>query len=130
MRISFDAPTDYFKFVFAREYRNKDNGDLYQGSPSIIERFGAIVSAPLLELGDAVLRNLNNPLLIIAATMGLIAAVSIGFYPETTIKIIGKAAPFLLMITPQMIQLSIYVIGQITILGIGLKAIEECPIKF
>lgn len=123
MRISFESTSDYFSFVFAREFRHKDAGGLYRPSPSIIERLGSVIASPILGLSNKLLQNLNNPLLIIAATMVLIAAVSIAFYPATTIHIIGTVAPFLLKVTPAMTQFALYAVVQITTLGIGLRAL-------
>lgn len=123
MRPTFETNRDYFQFVFAREFRYKGDLSLYPEEPRLLQRLGGALSAPILGISNFLLQNLNNPLLIIAVTIVAIAAVSICFYPAATVAFIGFIAPPLLKITPAMIKFALFTVVELTILGLGIRAI-------
>lgn len=123
MRIHFDSASDYFNFVFAREFRTRDKEDIFRGSShsSLLERVGGVLTAPILWTGDKLWQ--NKPIFCVIVSVILIAAISFAIYPVATAAFFISIAPFLAKITPQIPRVAAFVLGEATVLGVGLRAI-------
>lgn len=123
MTIRFDTVRHYVDFVGAREFLNSRDGTAFRYQANACEGVGRVLSRPVLGISNKALQNINDPLMIIALTIVALVTVSIWFYPAAALQIVGTVFPFALKLTPGMVRMASFLTVELTILGIGLKAI-------
>ena len=94
-------------FVLAKSFSQDDQ-------QTRIERIGHALVYLQQRCADAVLRNIKNPIFLAGTTLALATVISVIFYPERVLRIKGPLKPW-------MLKLSIYVVTQVTILGLGMR---------
>ena len=119
--IEFKNPLEYSRFLFAREFATNVEGSVapLNYKKNGLEKWGGRLVAPLFGLANIVGQNIQNPTFIIASTVVALAAITLFFYPEKFLALVPKA----LRIAPWVAKASFYVLLQITVLGIGLRAL-------
>jgi hypothetical protein len=120
---SFDSWRSYFAFSFAREFADRETGEIVQRQPSRLEKIGASLAAVLVSPLDAVMREFRNPLVIVALTATVLFFTSIVFYPVQTMAIACRILPFLKYIHAGHIKGALYVLSEAVILGLGLRTV-------
>lgn len=117
MSISFNSAGDYFRFIGAKEFRSVETGDIFSYDKNRMEKIGEALSKPLLSSLDMVTRNIRKPLFVTAVAIAVIVLLTLVFYPSTFTGVVGK------VVQPWVIKFGCYVALQMTILGIGIRAI-------
>lgn len=121
--IGFDSWRHYFNFVFAREFRNVDDNQIFAYSQTRMQKVGAILSKPIVSLTNYTLLNIRSPIVILSLTIVAIAGVSIMFYPAELVDFLSKIIPISHKVEPWMAKMILFLTVQTTILGVGLRAI-------
>lgn len=111
--IHFNKITDYFNFVGAKEFAYHNNTP-FRYTKNICERIGDFVVAPVLKPFDFSLRNIRNPLFIVALTVGCLFLATLLFYPGVVAAVIVGAP---------LIKLAAYVLVQTTLVGLCLRTL-------
>jgi hypothetical protein len=106
-----------FAFVFAKSFVHKDRESFFDYKKNKIEKVGSFLRSGVGESLDYFLRNIKDPITIVALTSISMVAATICFYPAQSMALV----PFITHIKPYMVKFSLYLISQITVLGIGLR---------
>ena len=115
------------RLIWAKGFYSQENptqkAHSFQYPKNWTEKAGDCLRWGIGSFADFSLRNYNNPVVIIALTALVMFAVTIAFYPVTAWAILVTVLPFAAKITPAMLLLTTYVSLQLTITGIGLRAL-------
>jgi Ca2+/Na+ antiporter len=117
----FNSIKEYFSFVGAREFWDRETKQVFAPPKSRLETVGEWVAAPILKTTDFAFRNIKNPLFILALTVAALAAATILFYPTQVVAAIALVMPPLLLITPAMLKFGLYLGIQTTLIGLFLR---------
>ena len=120
---SFLSFRDYSRFATAREYFLKDHPRPFEYSKNFLERIGDILLKPTLGPVDLLLRNIKNPLTILALAVTAIFITTIIFYPAEAAKAATTLAPFLVHVEPWMTKFALFSAMNVNILGLGLRTL-------
>lgn len=108
---------NYFRFTGAHYYRDaQEHPYIYEKNR--LERFGDRLISPLGIPLDLTLREIKNPVTIVALTVLAAFVVTFIFYPTA----VFTALPFLKLIQPWMIRGALYTLFQSFVLGWGCRA--------
>ena len=121
----FDSIGEYFSFVFAREFWDKQNNQTFAYSKSSFEKAGEWLTKPILGFADFTFKNIKNPLFITALVIIGIAAASIAFYPAQFIAVVGFVYPPLLHLTPSVGKFALYLALNTTIVGLFIRTMNR-----
>ena len=110
-------------FVFAKEFRKKSTGEIHQYPQNRLESVGNNLRWMLGRSTDLLLREIKNPITIIALTSLALFSVTIAFYPSSALLLAAKLLPPLSHLKPWMLKLTLYIATQSTILGVGLRSL-------
>ncbi len=111
----------YFAFIAAKDFRKLSDDQPFEWEQSRLEELGNRLRWGLGSALDLILREIRNPITIVALTALAALIVSITFYPATTLGTAAKVAPFVLKVKPWMVKLALYIVTQVTTVGIGLR---------
>lgn len=123
MNHTFDSYIDYFRFSCAKGFYNLTDEKEVAYPKNILEKVGNKILAPIVVPMDRLLKNIRNPLVIVALTIAAIAIATIAFYPEVVAAAIGTALPFLLKIEPWMLKFAVFSAIELNILALGLRTL-------
>jgi hypothetical protein len=113
----FNSVGEYCRFVVAKEFCLSTNGEQFLYEKNYLERIGDGLIRPFLGSTDGVLRSIKRPLFIVAAALVIIALLTLIFYPSKLTAVMVRS------IEPWMIKLVLHITFQVTILGLGIRAI-------
>ncbi|MDB2614011.1 hypothetical protein N9Y92_02505, partial [Chlamydiales bacterium] len=99
------------------------NGETFKYSPNRLEKIGHTLRLGIGSALDLLLREIKNPITIVAFTALALLAATIGFYPATALAVVTTIVPFASAIQPWMIKLALYLLVQSTILGVGTRTL-------
>lgn len=111
-----------FAFAFAKEFRRKDTQAKYNYELGKVEKFGRTLMRGVESVLDLTLREIKNPILIIALTALTLLVVTIVYYPQQAWLLVTTVVPFAKSIEAWMVKMALYILTQITVSGIGLRA--------
>jgi hypothetical protein len=121
---------NFWPIILAKEFRVKNSGKVFQYQKNTMEKMGHVLRFGLGSIADLILREIKNPIMIIALTaIGFLIATFL-FYPTVTLAIIAKVFPFIYAIKFWMIKLAIYISLQLTVLGVSLRTLGHLQNKF
>lgn len=118
----FPSWRNYFQFALAREFVTTDENQPYVYERNWMETVGQNISRPLVNPVNFLLREIKNPLVILALTVSAIAVVSLVFYPAQFLGVVYTVLPFLSKVQPWMVKAALFVGVEATIAAIGLRA--------
>ena len=110
--IHFDGIKDYIAFALARKFVTNE-GETFQ-SQTFQEKLGGYLVTPLLKPAHFCMKNIRNPLMIVALTLGALFVSTLLFYPATLSAI---------MLAVPVIKLTTYLTLQTTIVGLCLRTL-------
>lgn len=119
----FDSWSNFFEFGLAREFVSADVEEAIEIPESRLEKFGHVLSFPLLHPVNYLMREIKNPLVILSLTVALVALATLIFYPAQMMAAVYSVLPFLAKVQPWMAKLAAFCVVQTTILGMGLRAL-------
>lgn len=119
----FSSWHSYFSFALAREFVNREDSAHAPIPQGRLERAGRILAAFAMRPLDSLLREIRNPLVLLALTIFALAVASIAYYPVQTFQIATALLPFLKSITAEHVRAGTYFLAQTVILGLGLQAL-------
>ena len=108
----FSGFRDYIRFAAARKFVTEEGASFK--SANLPEKFGGYLVSPLLKPAHFCLKNIRNPLMIVALTVGALFASTLLFYPATLALIISGIPA---------IKLAGYFTVQTTITGLCLRTL-------
>lgn len=111
----FDGANHYFKFALAKGFVTAQGEFPYQ--KNWMETWGGRLVAPSVSPLDLGLKNIKNPIVIVALAVTAIVAVTIIFYTAEFFALF----PFLKLITPGAVKLALFTLSETTIAGLGLR---------
>jgi len=117
----FTSFGQYLKFSFAREfiYRDETKGD-FSYNPNALEKLGGYLVAPLMKPSDSLLKNIRNPLVITALTIGAIFVATLVFYPAVVVSLLQNIT---------VLKFAICSLVDVTILGLGLRTLGRLGVS-
>lgn len=121
MSIAFDSWRECLQFTFARGFWNNQTNNPLVYEKHALENIGGFLTKPILGTADVVGKNIRNPLVIVASTIVLLAAVTIAFYPAQFMFALSFVIPKVIQIKPWMIKFAVYSLVQTAIIGIGIR---------
>lgn len=121
--IGFQSFSEYWKFAWAREFRDIGNQERVVYAKTRLERLGDMMTYPVMKIADYALLNIRNPLMILSVTLTAIIGVTILFYPAELMRIVTRLVPLAQKLKPWMVKGAGYVVLQTTIVGIGLRTL-------
>jgi hypothetical protein len=119
----FDSWHSYSSFCFAREFADRQTGDVVERRMTRLEKIGHYLAAALSAPLDAVLREFRNPLVIVALTVSMLFIASIVFYPVQAMALACRILPFLRHVRPWHAKAALYALSQTVLLGLGLRSV-------
>jgi hypothetical protein len=119
----FTSFSEYWRFAWAREFRDIDTHERIEYAKTRLEQLGDILVYPTMRISDHAMRNIRNPLMILTVTLTAILAVTILFYPEQLMRGIARALPMAEQVKPWMIKAALYTALQGMIVGICLRTL-------
>lgn len=120
----FSGFKEYANFALAREfiYADSSKGN-FKHSPNTLEKLGSFLVAPLFNPADKIMKNMNNPVVIVAVTTAGLFAATLAFYPATIVHIIDHV---------WVLHMASFALSQSAILGIGLRTLgrlsQDCAL--
>lgn len=117
----FQSFSEYWRFAWAREFRDIDRHERVIYAKTRLERLGDVMVYPIMRMADHTMRNIRNPLMILSVTLTAILAVTILFYPEELMRTISTLIPIAQKLKPWMIKGGLFTALQTTILGMGIR---------
>lgn len=120
MRIANDSFLGWCRFALAKDFVG-ENHDLYPYQQTTIERCGRALRWGVGSVADVLLREIRNPITIIALGALAAFAVTIVFYPATITQAVVSILPFAARFEPWMAKMGLYILTQTTILGVTLR---------
>jgi hypothetical protein len=121
--IGFASWTSYFHFVAATDFADARTGYSLQKEKNAFERIGEIVVKPIFLPLNFLVREIKNPLVIVALTTSLIAIATLIFYPTQFMAVCYTALPFLAKVKPWMVKFALYLVAEGTITALGMRAL-------
>jgi len=118
----FSSWKNYFDYTLARKFVDADGNRIAHEANSL-EKFGQMISRPVMEPISFLAKNIKNPLLILAVAVVAIAIVTIAFYPAHFILLLSNTIPFVFKIEPWMVKFATYIAVVTTISGLGVRAL-------
>ena len=115
--------------VFAKEFREKKSDQKYQYTQNRLESLGNKLQWLVVKSSDTLLREIKNPVTIIALTTLALFSVTIAFYPSSALLVATKVLPPLSKIQPWMLKMALYIAIQSAVLGIGLRGLGRLSNK-
>ena len=79
--------------VFAKEFRERKSGQRYQYTQNRLESLGNKLQWLVGKSSDTLLREIKNPVTIIALTTLALFSVTIAFYPSSALLVAAKVLP-------------------------------------
>ncbi len=119
----FPSWLNSFHFAFARQFAPADPQRSVNIAMNRLEKLGHFLSKPILQPLNFFLREIKNPLVILALTVSLVAIATLIFYPAQFMLVVTTVLPFLAKVEPWMVKLALFVCVETVILGIGLRAL-------
>lgn len=119
----FSSWPNFFNFALARNLVSANPQHNVEIRENLLEKAGHALSRPLLNPLNFLLREIKNPLVILALTVTLVAIATLIFYPAQFMAIAYTALPFLAKIQPWMVKLALFACVEATILALGLRAL-------
>jgi hypothetical protein len=119
----FPSWPNYFKFTLANEFVEKESGNIYHIKKGVLDRIANIICWPVLAPLNFFLREIKNPLVILSLTITLVALATLIFYPAQFMGAACTILPFLSHVKPWMVKFAVFLAVQMTIIGIGLRAL-------
>lgn len=113
----FNSAGEYWRFVGAKEFCLSANGKQFLYEKNYLERIGDALVRPILGTSDGLLQNIKRPLFIVAAAIVVIVILTLIFYPSKLTSLMVRS------IEPWMIKFGLHIAFQVTILGLGIRAI-------
>lgn len=107
----------------AKSFRIAETGEEFSYEKNSIEKVGHALRYAIGNIVDITLREIRNPITIVSLTAIAMVAVTIAYYPATVIGIIAKVFPLALKIEPWRLKFALYLSIQMTILGVGIRAL-------
>lgn len=127
--IANDSFLGWCRFALARDFitvqssqQEDGRAELFQYEQTTLERCGRALRFGVGSVLDLLLREIKNPITIVALTALASIIVTIAFYPTAAISTISTVLPFVASIEPWMLKMAVYVLLQTTIVGLGLRA--------
>lgn len=117
----FDSIADYFRFSAAREFYNNETGVIFNYEKHFLENIGERLGYPFFKGGDAALRNIRNPPMVVAMTIIGVATATFLFYPDITIQTTVKVFPQISYVESWMVKFTGYSFTNSVILSMGLR---------
>lgn len=118
----FDGIRDYIIFAAARKFVTKE-GKSFK-SENFREKLGGRLVSPLLKPAHFCMKNIRNPLMIVALTLGALFVSTLLFYPATLSAII-VAIPAIKLIAYATVQMTIIGLCVRTLGRLGNKELME-----
>lgn len=119
----FHSWSNFFHFALARKFAPRDPHQPVTISRNVLENVGHVISRPILTPLNFMLREIKNPLVILALTVTLVALATILFYPAQFMMVASTVFPFLVKIQPWMVKLALFAAVETTILALGVRAL-------
>ena len=116
----FDSWHNYFQFSLANEFVGAE-GNNFQYQRNDLEKTGYFLSSFVTRPLNFTLKNIKNPLFILALAITCIAITTIIFYPAHFMFILAKTIPFVFRVQPWMVKAAVFTILETTIFGLGLR---------
>lgn len=110
-----------FIFAFAKGFRDIKTQEEHHWKKNRLEHLGTALRWGVGNLTDTLLKEIKNPIMIVALTSLALLGVTIAFYPATVLAITAKVFPIGLMLKPWMVKMALYILVQATIAGIGIR---------
>jgi hypothetical protein len=95
----------------------------YEYERNSLERLGDALRKPQALFADTAIRQIQRPATIALLTLLAVVVITIGFYPDKIRDLISALIPWAAEIRPWMLKLVLYLGVQVTILGLGLRAL-------
>jgi hypothetical protein len=104
-------------FSFAKDFLDTGSGNRFTYEKNFFEKFGGGLNLLSRRVIHITLKEINNPVCIVALTVIAFLAVTVIFYPEVIVGFI----PHLAKVQPWVVKGGVYLIFQITIFGHGIQ---------
>jgi len=121
--VGFPTWRNYFQFCLARDHITLDGEEFFVYEKNLLERIGQVVSRLVIEPLHFVGKNIRNPLFVATLISSALFLTTLAFYPAKVFPIIEKCLPFTKRINLAGIRMGVFIAMQVTISGIGLRAI-------
>ncbi len=121
--VHFNSLKSYLSFVTATSFYDQRSQSQWKYEKNWLDQMGSWMLAPVSQVLDCTLRNIRNPLVILALTVSLIALATLAFYPTLVLSTVGTLMPMIFAIQPWMIKLTCFSFVQLTILATGLRTL-------
>jgi len=110
-------------FQTAYTFYDTTNSQEYQYEKHPLENIGGWLRAPVGIPTNKFLQEIKNPLVILSMVALAGSAITIAFYPREFFHTVKVIVPFVEQVKPWMVKATLWIIGEATILGIGLRAL-------
>ena len=121
MTIANDSFLGWARFALAREFVTREQTPhVYQAT--LVERCGGALRWGVGSALDHLLREIRNPIVVVAIAAIAAVAVTIAFYPAVIFNAVVTVIPIVARLEPWMAQMALYILTQTTLLGITLRA--------
>lgn len=111
-----------WSFALAKSFREQGTDQVYNYQPNRLERVGRALRWGVGSVLDLLIREIKNPITIVALTALAMLAATIIFYPASVLSMAATVCPFVLKIQPWMLKFALFILAESTVLGIGVRA--------
>ena len=128
-RIYHSPSPGLLRLICAKDFYDPTTQQIFKRSKNGLEKTGDFLQWGVNSSLDFLMRKYNNPLVIIALTALLMLVVTIAFYPLVAWGMMVTVAPCASSITPGMLLFATYLTLQLTITGVGIRALGRLSDK-
>lgn len=111
-----------WSFAIAKDFSHP-NGQPFAWRKNRSEEIGHVMRMGIGSLANTFFTHIKNPTSIVAMTALGSLAVTMAFYPETTLNFIATVCPIALKIEAWMIRAALYILCQTTVLGLCIRTL-------
>jgi len=109
---------DHLAFALAVDFCYSKTKEPCKYSKNRFETIGNLLQSPIGKAVDLTIKEMNNPVAIVGASLITATAVTVMFYPDQFFYVF----PLVRHIEPWMIKSAMYAVVQTSILGVGVRA--------
>ena len=119
----FDSFGDFFSFTLAREYVELPQRGPFVYPQNWAEKVGLVLAMPVLKPANFFVREIRNPLIILALTVAAVSFVTFLFYPAEFAAVAYDILPSLAHLPGWMMKAALFTLIEMAVAGVGLRAL-------